>query len=184
MSDNKPPSALSIERCISAWRRARAALEADDFLPDDEAVLALALASDPGALTPDELLRRMVGAIAFAEAREAEATLFAQAMRQRAARYSQRAMVFRTELLDMMLALERVIFTGSPFGTVSVAAGREALRVTDEAQIPDEYFRTRTERVLDRTKLLADLKQGVVVEGADTSNGPPVLRIIASKGEA
>ena len=38
--------------------------------------------------------------------------------------------------------------------------------MTDEAEIPDEYFETVTTRKLDRRKLLDEMKAGVYIEGA------------------
>jgi hypothetical protein len=49
----------------------------------------------------------------------------------------------------------------------------------DEQLIPDEYF--KVERTLRRSEVLSDLKVGVVVEGAQLSNGGESLRIARLK---
>jgi hypothetical protein len=182
MARDPAPSAFQIERCIAAWQRARAAFSADEELTADEQPIATAIYADPNVLPPDELLRRMVVAIVFAESREDEAKRFADAMTARRKRYAARAMALRTELLDIMEALERKSFAGSPFATVSVRAGVPSPMVLDEGQIPDEYF--ETVRVLDKRKLWEDLKQGVVVDGAVLGNAMPVLALRFSKAPA
>lgn len=60
--------------------------------------------------------------------------------------------------------------------TVTLAKGRATLRVLEEADIPGKYWKSG-KPVLDRTALLADLKDGATVEGAQLSNGAPVLTI-------
>lgn len=180
MSDHHAPSGFAIERCVAAWQRAKHALEADEELATDEAVLAVALAGDPNMLTPEELLRRIVAAIVFAEAREAEAKTIAASLRARQQRYAARAMVLRSELLEVMLALERSSFA-APYGTASVRKGIASPVVIDEEQIPAEYFETK--RVLDRHRLWDDLKQGVVVDGAVLGNAAPVLALRRGKAD-
>jgi hypothetical protein len=184
MPPERPPSPDAIMRCIAAVQRAQAALANDDELASDEQVLALALDFDPTMLRPDDMLRRTVEAIVSAEDQAELAERKARQMKARQARYEARAMVFRTEMLDMMLALERARFTGSPHGTVSVIPGRPKPHIPDESRLPEEYFRTEIVRTLDRRELLDDLKQGVVVEGATLTNGPPYLRITGQREES
>jgi len=162
--------------------RARSALQHDDDLADDERVLAVALDIDPNICPPDEILRRMIKAIVFAEARRDEAKTFADQMRGRQQRYADRAMVLRVELLDIMLALERSSFAGSPFRTASVVKGKQGALITDEGAIPDEYkvVIPATTRP-DMKHLLADLKEGVVIDGVVLSNGAPHLMLKGDK---
>lgn len=181
MADPRAPGPLAIERCVSAYQRVQHALTTDDELAADEAPLADIYAADPNILPPDDLLRRFVAAIAFAESRADEVKAFAAGMAKRAQRYTARAEAMRGELLEVMLALERRSFTGSPFGIVSVRASRGATRVLDEAKLPDEYWRVKRE--VDRTALRADLLQGVIVEGAELSNPMPVLAIKYAKAQ-
>jgi hypothetical protein len=101
-------------------------------------------------------------------------------MKARADRYEARAQAMRDEMLVIMQLLERASFTGSPFGTVSVRAGRQSVVVLDEEKLPDEYW--RVSRALDRMKLREDLTQGVVIDGAVLSNPMPVLSIRAARG--
>lgn len=173
------PGPKIIERCVAAWQRARAALANDGELASDETLLVVALEADPNILPPDELLRRMVAAIVWCEARGAEAHAMAKAMQARQQRYEARAMWLRTELLEVMLALERSSFAGSPFATASVRDAPASSVVLDETKIPDEYFVTT--RKLDRRLLLADLRQGLVIDGAVLSNPALTLALIKPK---
>jgi len=174
VSDVRAPGPGTIERCIAAWQRAKAALEADGELAADEQAIAAALDADPNTVTPDELLGRIVRAITFAESREDESKAFVAAMRARQQRYAKRAEYLREELLQIMDALERKSFV-APFATASVRAGTASVLILDEQALPEEYIRTRREP--DRTKLLEDLKVGVVIEGAMLSNGAPTIAL-------
>jgi hypothetical protein len=58
-----------------------------------------------------------------------------------------------------------------PDMTVSIQAGRPSLQITDEKTIPDQYWRVKRE--LDRTLIASELKEGVVIEGAELSNSMP-----------
>lgn len=60
--------------------------------------------------------------------------------------------------------------------TVSLAKGRQGLRILEEADIPAAYWKAG-KPTLDRTALLNDMKENVKVEGAELSNGAPVLTI-------
>ena len=178
MSDVRAPSPATIERCVSAWQRAKHALEADEELANDEAVLALAMASDPHALPPDEMIRRFAAAIVFAEARAAEAKTIKQSLNAREMRYASRAMVLRAELLEIMQALRHKSFS-APHGTVYVRQGTPSAVVLDLEALPDEYVRTKREA--DKHKLLTDLKQGLAIDGAALSNSMPTLALRQDK---
>ena len=175
--EGRAPGPSTIERCVSAMQRVRSALGVDEQLATDEQVLALAFDIDPNICPPDEILRRMVAAIVFAELREREAAQLAADMKAREQRYAQRAMAMRVELADIMLALERSSFAGSPFGTTSLVNGPQSVLITDDKAIPGEYVEVRTERHIKKAELLDDLKQGVLVAGAVLSNGGVSVRI-------
>lgn len=183
MAEGRGPGPATIERCVAAWQRAKHALEADEQLATDEEVLALALEADPTALPPEELLRRFVAAIVFAEARKAEAKTIAESLRAREQRYASRAMVLRSELLEVMQALERSSFA-APYGTVSVKRGVPSVFITDEQALPDKYVRVVTTRKPDKHALLAALKAlqpDAMIPGAVLSNAMPVLAISSDK---
>jgi hypothetical protein len=174
MSEPTGPSPMTIELCVAAWQRARAQLAGDPDLADDENAIRAALGADPGAMHPDDLIRRIVRAIAFATMRTAEAKAFAGTYRARQARYAKRLAALRSELLDLMQILRYPRFMALE-GTVSVARGSPSALITDEQAIPAQYVKMIRE--LNRRAILDDLKQGVVIEGAFLSNAAPKLVI-------
>jgi hypothetical protein len=63
-----------------------------------------------------------------------------------------------------------------PFGTVGLRATPPKPTVTDEALIPDEFWKTPA-RVLDKRALGVALKEGRTIPGAELSNGGVSLSI-------
>jgi Siphovirus Gp157 len=174
MSDEaRGPGPSTIERCISAWQRARASLADDETLAEDEAAIATALGSDPFHLHPDELLRRIVRALTFAQLREIEARELVGGLKARQARYQRRAEALRTELFEVMVALNKQSFS-APNGTISMRSGVQSVVITDEGSIPDQYMIVT--RSPDRKAILSDLREGVVIEGCAITNGAPSLQ--------
>lgn len=179
MSDPRRPSAIAIEQCVAAAQRTREMLRADGELASDEQVLSSMQDADPTVLSPDDLLRRFIAAIVFAEGREAEAKAFAAQMMARSKRYGNRAVAMRAGLLEVMQALERKSFSGSPFGTAFVQRGRPSAVVLDVGLIPDRFWKTTRE--LTRRELTTALNDGEVIDGATLSNPMPVLVIRGDK---
>jgi hypothetical protein len=64
----------------------------------------------------------------------------------------------------------------APDFTVSIRPGSPALVVLDESAIPGTFFEPREPR-LNRQALLAELKSGSEVAGAELSNPAPVLSV-------
>jgi hypothetical protein len=181
-SDPRAPGPRTIEQCVAAWQRITHALQADDELAGDEQALVAMLDADPSILSPDELLRRFIAAIAFAESREAEAKAYAIGMRARQQRYANRAAAMRSELTEIMQVLERSKFTGSPFGTAWLRASKPSAVVIDADKLPDEFW--RWERHLKQRELTAALRNGEAVDGAVLSNPMPVLALRFEKAGA
>lgn len=174
----RAPGPTTIERCIAAWQRAKATLEADPNIDLDEQAIKTALDADPSVVQPDELLRRIVTAIVFAEAREAESKTIAASMTARQKRYDMRAEWLRDLLFDVMAALERRSFA-APLATVSIRPGKASVVITDEQALPDAYIRTKREP--DRVALLDGLMHGEIIPGAVLSNPVPVVALIKPK---
>ena len=145
-------------------------------LAQEDPDLTVSVAED----LPEELAAVQNAVIAVArQAREARAMAeAAKAMADetagRAARFMRRHDAMRGVLLAALDALGTRKIEG-PDVTVSLRAGRSETVITDEAQIPDAYW--RTVRTLDKVALREDLKQGVVVDGAELANGLPSVTI-------
>ena len=95
-------------------------------------------------------------------------------------RYANRALWLRTELFEVMEALQRRRFV-SPWLTASIRAGVELVLITDEEAIPDRYVHTTVVRKPDKRALLSALKAlgpGEIIPGAVLSNGAPTLALL------
>lgn len=167
------PSAFQLEQAMSALMSARARLLAEDpDLAGDEAALAALL----GAETDDamEMVHRLLRAAVHAADMARAASERARTISERAARYDRRHEALRAAAFAAMDALEmRKIEL--PDLTATVRAGTARAVITDESVIPAEYTRTKIEP--NKSAILADLKVGVVIPGAELSNGLPSLAI-------
>jgi len=136
---------------------------------------------------PDELpeevaaVRNAVVAVAR-QAREAKALhemakKMAQETADRARRFEHRAEQLRGLVFAAMDALGTAKIE-APDVTLSLRAGSPAVVITDETKIPDEYWKVT--RTVSLSAIRDDIKQGVVVEGAEMQNGMPSLIIKGS----
>jgi hypothetical protein len=96
-------------------------------------------------------------------------------MRQRLARLEERGAKKRE------LALEAMYEAGlkkleEPDFTASARAGMPPLVIVDELEIPEPYWVPQPPK-LDRQALLADLKRGAVIHGAQLGNPKPCLAV-------
>lgn len=170
---DKPPSAYAVEAVMSAWQRARAQILRDN--PDmDEAALAEYLG--PEGADVNEIQIRLIrkyreaqGNVGWLERERADLAI-------REARFEREADRCKS-ILMMMLVAQGKKNNKLPNGTIWINAGKEGMRVTDEGKVPIEYFKQIDSLVLEKNKLLDDLKQGVVVDGAELSNPMPYLTI-------
>jgi Siphovirus Gp157 len=171
------PSAYQLEHAISVWQQLRAELVADEELVEDENTIAVALrAAD--AKDPRDLCAKLVDACVWADRRAEEAKAIADEFTARRKRYEARVERFR-DLIERLMAAIPVRKQAGRFARASIVAAPQSLLVTDEQLIPDEYF--KVERTLRRSEVLSDLKVGVVVDGAQISNGGETLRIARVK---
>ena len=168
-------SRLAASRVLERAARSESNANRQQALGHRTATAALVKALGDGDL---KVVQNAVIAVAR-QAREARAMAeAAKAMADetagRAARFMRRHDAMRGVLLAALDALGTRKIEG-PDVTVSLRAGRSETVITDEAQIPDAYW--RTVRTLDKAALREDLKQGVVVDGAELANGLPSVTI-------
>ena len=71
-----------------------------------------------------------------------------------------------------MLGLDRV---PAPDFSATISAARDALVITNEKQLPEAYC--KVERTPRKREIIAALKAGLAVTGAELANGMPVLTI-------
>lgn len=95
-------------------------------------------------------------------------------MAERKARLEARAEKRRSVALALMNAInERKIIR--PDLTITVQAGRPAVRITDESELPDAYFRVT--KSPDKTAIRESIERGEPVPGAVLTNREETLTI-------
>ena len=163
------PSAYRVEQAMACAASFSAALR-QEIGEDDHDRLLLALDSETDAI---DLLRRVVRASleADAQADAADARirdLTARRERFRARKEAARGLAFA--MLDA-LGLSRL---DDPEFTVSIGKSRQKVVVTDEATLPEAFW--RVSRAPDMATVNAALKVGPV-PGVEMANGMPSLTI-------
>ena len=96
-------------------------------------------------------------------------------MQRRLERLEERAAKRRLLARDAMVTTE-IKKIAAPEFTVSIRPGTPALVVLDEAQIPPRFWEPRDPR-LNRQAVLAELKRGAEITGAQLSNPESVLSV-------
>ena len=96
-------------------------------------------------------------------------------MQERLARLEDRASKRRQIARDVMLETEIKKITAAEF-TVSLRPGTPSVVVVDETALPADFWEPQAPR-LNRQALLAELKQGRAIAGAELSNPEPVLSV-------
>lgn len=170
------PSGYQVERSVSAWQQLwiaeRDRLLADEELVLDEAVIGAAMrAAD--ANDPRDLGVHLIAAALWAQRRADEAEQLEHDYRARKQRYAERV----DRLRDL---IERIMIeTGLPKLAATEAIARignapPSLVVTDEGQIPAEWF--RVERTLRRLDLKNHIREtGEIIPGVYLSSGGSIL---------
>lgn len=171
------PSGWRLERAISAWQQFHAELVEDEDFVADEAAIAARLA-EVHADDPRDLLAGLIDAVVLADVEVETAKLIAERFTARRRRFEARIEKFRALIGELMAAIPVRKHSGV-LARASIVAAPPSVLVTDEQLIPGEYF--KVERTLRRSDLLSDLKVGVVVDGAQLSNGGEALRIARVK---
>lgn len=164
----KQPSAYQLEQAMSALQSAQHRLAGDGAIDEDEMDM-LRAETDVYAL-----LAKAVRAALHAASMKKAAIDRIEAIQIRKERYSKREEAMRGSIFAAMEALgDRTLEL--PDATVTKMAGSLATIVTDEDAIPEEYRRTTV--AIDKAKINADAKLGVVIPGVEFTNGIGKLTI-------
>lgn len=170
-----PPSGYRVEQAMATWAAARARLLAEDpALEHDEAALIDLLGPEEGEV--EEILARLVRGAVHAESMADAAAERIASMRERAARFKNRAQTMRATAFAVMdstglrkLELEDV--------TASVRQGTPSVKVIDPDAVPDIYLETIVTRQPDKRTILAVMKAGAAVPGCELTNAMPTLAL-------
>lgn len=138
----------------------------------DEVTLADTL---EGITDLHEILAEIVRAALTDEAMASGLRLRIGVMAERLDQFQFRAAKRREIAREVMVESEIKKVT-APDLTLIIRPGTPALVVTDESALPAEFWEAREPR-LNRQKLLAELKQGVEIQGVELSNPQPVLTV-------
>ncbi len=138
----------------------------------DEATLADTV---EGVTNLNEVLAAVVRSALIEEAMAEGLKGHISALQDRLERLLRRAAARREIVREAMLDVNLKKVTAPDF-TLTLRAGSPGVVVMDENTIPEGYWEAREPR-LDRSRLLTDLKYGVVVDGAMLSNPEPVLAV-------
>jgi len=64
-----------------------------------------------------------------------------------------------------------------PLFKITLRKGSQAAQINDESALPDDYVTVKTTITPDKRKILADLKNGVEIEGAELTTGKTSILI-------
>ena len=142
----------------------------------EEGIDEVTLADTVEGLTDlHEIVAAVVRSALFDEALAAGLKSHIQVLQVRLDRLMERATERRRIARDAMseVAVRKI---AAPDFTLSLRPGSPALVVVDEGAIPASYWEPR-EPKLNKLGLIADLKRGTAIPGANLSNPEPVLSV-------
>ena len=122
-----------------------------------------------------EMIAAVIRSALVDEALQAGLRSRLEEMRQRLARLEERGAKKRQLALDAMcdVGLKKL---EQPDFTASARAGMPPLIIMSEGEVPSDYWVPQPPK-LDRQSLLADLKRGDVIPGAELGNPKPCLAV-------
>jgi hypothetical protein len=121
------------------------------------------------------LVGKLLASIGEDEAHEAGLKAYLDDMKARKDRFGKRADTKRTLIANALeIAGQKKVET--PFATVTLAAVKPKAIVTEEADIPTDYWKPQAPK-LDLTALSAALRDGAEIPGATLSNGSITVTI-------
>ena len=159
-------------RFVEQVRRDLAALLADNPELEEDDVLRLDMVE--GETNAMELLDQLIQAERDARTLGEAIDLEIARLNKRFTRFENRRMAIRKLMMQLMEAAN-LKKAERPAATVSIAAGRPKVLITDESAIPPAFTRTKVE--IDKESIAKTLKAMGEVPGATLSNAEPTLRI-------
>lgn len=166
------PSAWRVEETLARWNELRQKLLSAH--EDERADLGDMLADE--TMDIRQIMARLLRAAVECRDMAAMAEQRIGDLETRRDRFKVRYDVIRDMTLGLMQTMGETKLE-FPDVAASIRAGRAAVIITDLAVVPPDYCRVKTEIVPDKIKIAADLKVGVVIDGAMLSNGGETLTI-------
>jgi hypothetical protein len=162
-------TSISIE--LAKYQLFRQRLIADFPSADEETLLDTL----EGITDLHEMIAAVIRSALVDEALHAGLRFRVDDMRERLSRLELRADKKRQLALDAMTEVG-IFKLEQPDFTASARAGSPALIVVAEETIPEAYWLPQPPK-LDRQAILGQLKRGILIPGAQTSNPKPVLSV-------
>ncbi len=163
-------AAHELHRQTEAAKALRANLK--DIIGDDESLAADLV---EGETDIHEAIQAAIALVTQDELHAKAISDHIQALETRKHRLTERAKVTRTAIAAAMdQAGKKKLET--PLGTVSVRAVPPSVQITEEAEIPTEFWK-QPEPSLDKKALLSALKDKKTIPGATLSNGGQTIAI-------
>lgn len=143
-----------------------------DILADDAEATADAVEGETNLM---EAIDAALGRIAELETHAKAIKDHVEALRARSVRFEHQSDLIRAALVSAvsMAGLRKI---ERPTATISLRAIAPSLRITQEADIPSDYWVSQAPK-LDKRAVVDALKTGIVVPGAELSNGGETISI-------
>lgn len=163
----KPLDPIKEAEAVASLRESLRAVD-----PEDDALL---MDTIEGETSLFEAIDALLLTIAESRGLESGARAAADALQNRAARFAKRAETARA-LIEQALTLADLEKLERPTGTLSLTRRAPKVEITEEADIPAEFWKPSDPK-LDKKALAEALKEGRSVPGACLSNAAPTLTI-------
>ena len=173
MSERKAPTAYAVEQVVSAWESTRARLlDADPDLDD----FALDEILGPKTGDVEDILARVLRAALDARDLAQSAASRRKMIAERERRFEAREENLRSLAFAIMDVLGKKKFE---LGDVMarVQNGRDKVEIVGLDEVPDIYCEIVITKKPDKNVMLADMKAGRSIPGAELSNGMPYILI-------
>lgn len=145
--------------------------DAEQVVSDEDALMDALQAEAPDCV---DVLHRVIRASMEADALVDAAEMRMKVLSERRDRFRRRRDMLRGAAFAAMDALGLRKVESADF-TASIRPAQPRVLVTEEAALPDEYWRVT--RAPDLTAVREAMKHGVVVPGVEVGNGNPSLTI-------
>ena len=139
---------------------------------DDEVLIADTV---EGETSIHELLNRVVEQIVTDGGLVTGIETLVKRLKERQDRIEKRIAWFRTAAASAM-EVAAIKSKETPSGTISLKAVPPSAVITDEAAIPSDYWKAQAPK-LDKKAVLAALKDGIKVPGAELGNGGSTVQL-------
>jgi Siphovirus Gp157 len=174
---NPAPSPYQLEMAVTLLRQAKYKLiEEEGELGRDEEYQSDVFASDPNTIDAWAMLESTIRASreAAADAEKVEGMI--KRLKERKARHEKRAETLKDAAANAMRCMGQ---WKAPFPEFTMwrEEARQRVNVTEPALIPPRYKTVETVETLDLKALLADMKAGTKIDGAELVNGQEIVKI-------